>query len=134
LNNERAWNFSFFFPGMREDQCLQLSYRFDSRCLHQFQRQRPNINAENPEHLAVCTKILYKETVQIFRIPAHLQRNPIYGIFYFRLTVPKHIRHIVGLLEIKSSLRTGMKSEAQVLAQKNYYDAMVLFANAEKQI
>jgi hypothetical protein len=31
LNNERAWNFSFFFPGMREDQCLQLSCGFDSR-------------------------------------------------------------------------------------------------------
>lgn len=68
----------------------------------------------------------------MFRLFAHLQRNSQSGIFHFRLTVPERLRHIVGRREIKKSLRTGVRSEAIVLAQKCYYDAQVMFLKAER--
>lgn len=67
----------------------------------------------------------------MFRIPAHLQRNSQSGIFYFRLTVPEQLRHIVGRREIKRSLRTGRRAEAIVLAQQLYVEARSLFLKVE---
>ncbi len=67
----------------------------------------------------------------MFRIPAHLQRNPQSGVFYFRLTVPERLRHIVGKREFKKSLGTGKRSEAVMLAQKHYYASKLLLLKAE---
>jgi len=73
---------------------------------------------------------LYKEVVQ--NVP--YQRNPRSGVFYFRLTVPEHLRHIVGRREIKRSLRTGLRAEAVVLAQRLYVESRSLFLKAEYQM
>lgn len=67
----------------------------------------------------------------MLRIPAHLQRNPQSGFFYFRLTVPERLRHIVGRREVKKSLRTGRRSEAVVLAQRLYAQTYELFYKLE---
>ena len=67
----------------------------------------------------------------MFRIPAHIQRNPRSGVFYFRLTVPERLRHIIKLREIKRSLRTGLRADALLFAQKYYYETQLLFKRAE---
>jgi hypothetical protein len=56
----------------------------------------------------------------MFRISSHLQRNTQSGIFYFRLTVPPHIRHILHKREVKISLGTGQRSIALPMAQGLY--------------
>ncbi len=68
----------------------------------------------------------------MFRIPAYLHRHPDSGIFYFRLTVPQYLRHIVGKREVKRSLRTGMRSVAIHLAQQMHLDTRRIFFEAEQ--
>ncbi len=70
----------------------------------------------------------------MFRIPAYLHRHPDSGIFYFRLTVPQHLRHIVGKREVKRSLRTGLRTVATPLAQQLYLDTRRIFFEAEQRM
>ncbi len=70
----------------------------------------------------------------MFRIPAYIHRHPNSGIFYFRLTVPQHLRHIVGKREIQRSLRTGLRTVATPLAQRLYVDTRRIFFEAEQRM
>ena len=70
----------------------------------------------------------------MFRISAYLHRHPDSGIFYFRLTIPPHLRHTIGKREIKKSLETGLRADAIPKAHQCYVEAHKLFQRAEKRM
>ena len=70
----------------------------------------------------------------MFRISAYLQRHSESGIFYFRLTVPSHLRHAIGKREIKKSLNTGLRADAIPKVHQCYVEAHKLFQRAEKRM
>jgi integrase len=69
----------------------------------------------------------------MFRVFAHLQRNPSSGIFYYRIAIPAHLRHSIGRCEIKKSLGTGLRSEAILKAQRLHVETCELFQRLEKK-
>lgn len=68
------------------------------------------------------------------QISTHLQRHHNSGIYYFRLTVPEQLRPAIGKREIKTSLRTGLRSEATLIAMACYLDAQKLFHRIEVEM
>lgn len=68
----------------------------------------------------------------MFRVSCHLQRHSRSGIFYFRLTVPARLRHLLHKREIKKSLGTGRRAEAIPLAQGLYCKYYLLFQKLER--
>jgi len=70
----------------------------------------------------------------MFRTFAHLQRHPDSGIFYFRLTVPTHLRDTIGKGTIKKSLGTGLRAEAVLKAQRLHLETLEQFHRLEKRM
>ncbi len=70
----------------------------------------------------------------MLRVFAYLQQHPVSGIFYYRETVPAHLRPALGKREIKKSLGTGRKTEAIRAAQLLHAETVKLFERAERRM
>ena len=70
----------------------------------------------------------------MLRVFAYLQQHPISGIFYYRETVPAHLRPVLGKREVKKSLGTGRKTEAIRAAQLLHAETIKLFERTEKRM
>lgn len=70
----------------------------------------------------------------MLRVFAYLQQHPVSGIFYYRETVPAHLRPVLGKREIKKSLGTGRKTEAIRAAQLLHAETVKLFERAERRM
>lgn len=46
------------------------------------------------------------------KVPDYLHKNS-YGVFYFRIAIPKYLRKVIGRKEVKKSLGTSCKATAQ---------------------
>ena len=58
--------------------------------------------------------------------PSHLQRNE-YGIYWFRIAIPKDLRLHLGKREIRRTLRTGERAKATCIARIMSGQAKLLF-------
>ena len=70
----------------------------------------------------------------MLRVFAYLQQHPVSGIFYYRETIPAHLRPVLGKREIKKSLGTGRKTEAIRAAQLLHAKTIELFERTERRM
>ena len=70
----------------------------------------------------------------MLRVFAYLQQHPVSGIFYYRETVPAHLRPVLGKREFKKSLGTGRKTEAIRAAQLLHAKTIELFERTERRM
>jgi len=76
----------------------------------------------------------YKGVVHMLRVFAYLQQHPVSGVFYYRETIPAHLRPVLGKREIKKSLGTGRKTEAIRAAQLLHAKTIELFERTERRM
>ena len=70
----------------------------------------------------------------MLRVFAYLQQHPVSGVFYYRETIPAHLRPVLGKREIKKSLGTGRKTEAIRAAQLLHAKTIELFERTERRM
>lgn len=56
----------------------------------------------------------------------YVQRSP-FGVFYFRMPIPKNYHDIFGKKEIKFSLKTKGKTEAKILVSRHIQNFICKF-------
>ena len=72
-----------------------------------------------------------KQSQKPLSIPSYLYRKN--GIFYYRFRLPKSLAQVLPKKEIRISLRTGSKREAQAMARRVYIRHMDLITESQEK-